>query len=204
MTPEEAAWVERLERLRKARRPSSAEPTPGERRRFGHDAGELKRRVQMRNDATLRTMLEQGEKDLKKRRKDLAAAANAWRDTVEMHLRFPATLIAYQKGVLTVVVANHAEKYELDRVLRAGTRSHFEKNCRARVSQIRVIVGKAPEPVVGADRRTRTRDEAETELQELLDAGQISESDAGDILEQWAQAEQDAQQRDGRGEGKRD
>lgn len=196
MTPEEAAWANRLERLRHARQASPGEPTPRERRAFGADSGELKKRVQLRNDPSLGVMMRHGEADLKKRRRDLAAAASAWRDTVEMHLGLSATLVSLQRGTLTVAVENHAQKFALDRVLRAGTRSHFERNCRARISQIRVIVGKVPEPVGGSERRTRTRDEAENEIQELLDAGLITDADASKVLEAWAQAEQAAHTRD--------
>lgn len=191
-----------MEQLRARRVPEPGALSAGERKRLAHDPAELRRRVQLRTDPSLKTIMEQSVAGIKKQRRDLASAASAWRDTVEMHMRdlgFPITLMGVQRGVLLVVVANQAERFLVEGKLRGGAKKHFQSSCRASIGDIRIVIGKVPPPVVLQERQVRTRDEAEQEIQDHLDAGLIDQSQAAEMVEAWKTAELNAQRRDDRG-----
>lgn len=199
MNAAHAAWIARMEQLRAQRVTQPGTPNAAERKRLAHDPAELRRRIALRTDASLRTIMEQSVGTLKKQRRDLASAASAWRDTVDIHMRdlgFAITLMGVQRGVLLIVVANQAQRFLVEGKLRGGAKKHFQNACRASIRDIRIVTGKVPPPVVLQDRQTRTRDEAEQEIQDHLDAGLIDESQAAEMIEAWKAAECTASERD--------
>ncbi len=136
---------------------------------------------------------------LTRQRRELAAAASAWRDTVEIHMRdlgFPVTLLGVRRGVLMIVVADQAQRFLVEQKLRGGAKKHFQSNCRASIRDVRIVVGTVPDPIVPQERHTRTRDEAEQEIQDHLDAGLIAPEHAADLRESWRKAEREALERD--------
>lgn len=146
----------------------------------GNPAG-LKRAMRLRSDTSLRTIMELGAADARKKQRDLRAIAAAWRETVALHLEFDAVLLGVRRQVLDVLVANQATKFRLDRLLRAGGKTHFISSCRAAIADVRIHTGGVPAVLARSERSTRTLDDLYTEIQQHLDAGLISDEQAADL-----------------------
>ncbi len=191
--------ISRIERLRKSRVPPENEPTARDRRMLGDRAGPLKQRVQLRNDKTLATMMDLRVRETLNRKKNLGRAAAAWRETVEPYLAFPAILLDIRKGVLVVLVENGSQRFELDRTLRGGRKKHFLQRCLAPVDDVKISVGPPPKPIVAQERRTRTLEEEDQEIQDHVDRGLLTPEAAQDMRAAWDAARREADVRDAGG-----
>lgn len=189
--------VNQLAGLRAQRVRNPARATLADRRAFVKDPRSLARHLKLRADDTLGTHMELASDTAARLRKAMRDVAVAWRETVEISVRHPAVLVELRRGVLLVIVEHQAAKFALDRVLRAGAKSHFIRSCKASVSDVRVAVGKPPEPIVASRRRTRTLEEEQQEVQDYLDAGLISERQVSELIEAWGVALRRARMRDG-------
>jgi hypothetical protein len=192
--------ISRIERLRAQRVPPADEPTARDRRAVGDKAGALKQRVKLRTDKTLATMMDLRVRETLGRKKNLGRAAAAWRETIEPYLTFPAMLLDIRRGVLVVLVGSGSQRFELDRQLRGGRKKHFLQRCTAPVDDVKIAVGAPPPLVTPQERRTRTIEEEDAEIQEHLDQGLITPESAQDIRAAWERARREADARDSKAE----
>jgi hypothetical protein len=192
--------ISRIERLRKNRVPPKDEPTRRDRLAVGDRAGLLKQRVLLRTDQTLSTMMDLRRREMLNKKKNLSRAASAWRETVEPYLSFPAILLDIRKGVLIVLVENASQRFEMDRTLRGGRKKHFLQRCLAPVDDVKISVGPPPKAIVAQERRTRTIEEEDEELQDHLDRGLITEESAQEVRAAWDKARREADVRDAGGQ----
>ena len=191
--------ISRIERLRKSRVPPADKPTRRDRLAVGDRAGPLKVRVRLRTDNSLATMMDLRVKETINRKRNLGRAAAAWRGTLGPDLSFPAILLDIRKGVLVVLVENASQRFEMDRTLRGGRKKHFLQRCLAPVDDVKISVGPPPKAVVAQERRTRTIEEEDEELQDHLDRGLVTEETALEVRAAWDRARREASVRDASG-----
>ena len=169
ITPEDI--VRSLEQVRVRRLRASDQPRLAERRMFANQPGVLRAKLKLWNDASLGSLMGDAAKDLKRRRKAVAIAAAAWRDLIPRNFVAPTELVGFNRGVLTVCVPDHACKFALDRILRAGGLSHFIRSVPLAVRDVRIVVGQVSEPISPVESRPPGVEDLERERLDELESG---------------------------------
>jgi hypothetical protein len=101
--------------------------------------------LRARNDARLSVPTASGDfraaaRRLRRAERDLVGIADAWTAVIPPDLARRTALKGVRRGVLQVQVHDHAARYELDRLLRAGGTQRLLDACRAGFRSVRLTV----------------------------------------------------------------
>ena len=154
-------FVERVQRIRSRRVRARGQATLAERKAFERDPTALRARLKLWSDPTIGSIMHDSARELTRRRAAITKAAAAWRDLLPRDFAAPTELVGLSRGVLTVCVPDHASKFTLDRILRAGGLTHFIRSVPIAIKDVRIVVGIVRETIVPVESRGSTIDDAE-------------------------------------------
>lgn len=101
---------------------------------------------------SLGALFREASAELGRAQRRLAGVADAWASVIPEPLASRTALQGLSRGVLTVIAADSAARFEVDRLLRSGAEAQIIRRSKAPVRRVKISLAGGDEPMQQAPR----------------------------------------------------